>query len=78
MVLESLKPAEDGSGDVIVRLYESVRTATACELRVALPFRSVLATSMLESDGVAVPTHGAVMTLQFRPFEIKTLRLVMA
>jgi hypothetical protein len=33
---------------------------------------------MLESDGVAVPTHGAVMTLQFRPFEIKTLRLVMA
>jgi len=78
VVLESLKPAEDGSGDVIVRLYESVRTATACELRVALPFRSVLATSMLESDGVAVPTHGAVMTLQFRPFEIKTLRLVMA
>jgi hypothetical protein len=33
---------------------------------------------MLEDAGAELPTRGAVIPLQFRPFEIKTLRLLMA
>ena len=37
VVIETVKPAEDGSGDVVVRLYESKRMATRCTLTTTLP-----------------------------------------
>jgi len=75
IVIDTVKPAEDGSGDIIVRLYESMRTATPCTLTTALPVRSAEFTDMLENArGPATLTGGAV-AMTFRPFEIKTLRL---
>lgn len=75
IVLETVKPAEDGSGDVIVRLYEGMRTATRCTLQTALPVRAVSQTNLLEEDAQPLPFANGEIRLDFRPFEIKTLRL---
>jgi alpha-mannosidase len=76
VVIETVKPAEDGSGDIVVRLYESARTATRCVLHTTLPVRKVLETDMLEKTVRVIDRLGnGGIELDFRPFEIKTLRL---
>lgn len=79
IVIETAKPAEDGSGDIILRLYEAMRTATRCCLTTTLPIGMVRQTDMLENtlEGVEaiVEVNDGRMELDFRPFEIKTLRL---
>jgi len=76
VLVETVKPAEDGSGDVIIRLYEAARSATSCILRTHLPFHSVVSTDMLERRVASLRTRNGTIALRFRPFEIKTLRLV--
>jgi alpha-mannosidase len=78
IVLETVKPAEDGSGDVIVRLYEAMRTATRCTLTTALPVESAMQTNMLEEEPVVLSCQDGRIILDFRPFEIKTVRLRLA
>ena len=76
IIVDTVKPAEDGSGDVIVRLYESMRTATRCRLTTALPVGRAALTDMLENElDELVLEQGASLTLEFRPFEVKTIRL---
>jgi alpha-mannosidase len=75
VVIDTVKPAEDGSGDVVVRLYESMRTATRCTLCTTLPVGGAEQTNMLEEEGEAVAVHDGSIALDFRPFEIKTVRL---
>jgi len=74
VIIETVKLAEDGSGDVIVRLYEAMRTATTCTLTCALPAQRVTVVNMLEEkQGVARLKDGRA-ALDLRPFEIRTLR----
>ncbi len=79
VIIDTVKPAEDASGDLIVRLYESMRSATTCTLTGSLPFRLVVETDMLENTvGTldCIPAdHGSSVNLDFRAFEVKTLRL---
>jgi alpha-mannosidase len=75
IVLEAVKPAEDGSSDVILRLYESGRSATACTLSTLLPVHAAWECDMLETPGRGIPCVDARLSLDFRPFEIKTVRL---
>ena len=75
IIIEAVKPAEDGSGDVVVRLYESMHTATQCKLAVNLPAQGVQETDMLEHAQRALDLQSGQVALDFRPFEIKTLRL---
>ncbi len=75
VIIETVKPAEDGSGDVILRLYEAMRTATRCTLTSALPFTKAEETDMLEAKTASLPVTGNQIELDFRPFEIKTIRL---
>ncbi|MDD5707716.1 MAG: glycoside hydrolase family 38 C-terminal domain-containing protein [Kiritimatiellae bacterium] len=75
IILEAVKPAEDGSGDMILRLYESKRMATRCRLGTSLPVRKARAADMLEATGATLPLRSGRIDLKFRPFEIKTLRL---
>ncbi len=76
VIIEALKPAEDGSGDVIVRLYESMRTATRCTLTSRLPFGKAFETDFLEKNIRVLAENSNAIELDFHPFEIKTLRLV--
>ncbi|MDX9953873.1 MAG: glycoside hydrolase family 38 C-terminal domain-containing protein [Anaerolineae bacterium] len=76
VILETVKPAEDGSADIILRLYEAKRTATRCTLETDLPLKAVMQTNMLEETEAPLACAGGSIPLDFRPFEIKTLRLV--
>jgi alpha-mannosidase len=75
IVIETIKPAEDGSPDVILRLYESKRMATRCALTTALPAQSALQTDILENNARELNCADGKIELDFRPFEIKTVRL---
>jgi alpha-mannosidase len=76
VVIEAVKPAEDGSGDLIVRLYEAMRTATRCTLATTLPVTAASATNLTEEEALGeLPFADGRLGLDFRPFEIKTVRL---
>ncbi|MBM6995705.1 alpha-mannosidase [Paenibacillus sp. DXFW5] len=75
VVAETVKLAEDGSGDWIVRLYESKGASVACGLRFGLPIAAVYETNMLEEKLADLPHEGEEVSLQFRPFEVKTIRV---
>ena len=75
IVLETVKPAEDGSGDVIVRLYESKRMATRCVLTTTLPVEGASLANMLEEGEGDLMFENGHVGLDFRAFEIKTIRL---
>jgi alpha-mannosidase len=75
IILETVKPAEDGSPDLILRLYESKRMATSCALTTAFPLQAALQTDMLENQMSALACKDRQVVMDFRPFEIKTIRL---
>ncbi len=75
VVIDTVKPAEDGTGDVIVRLYECMRSQTHCTLTTAFELKAVTRTNMLEMPEEALPLVESKIALDFRPFEIKTLRI---
>ena len=72
----ALLPAEDGSGDWVVRLYHAYRGRTDCKLQWTLPVVQVDRTNMLEEviQRMAMPRNGE-LDLTLGPFEIQTLRL---
>ncbi len=75
VVIDSVKPAEDGSKDIIVRLYESMRSATRCTLASSLAVKSASQTNMVEEQIGKLTWDQGKVTLEFRPFEVKTVRL---
>ena len=75
-LVEAVKLAEDGSGDVVVRLYEAHGARTAGLLRAGFDYADVVRTDLLErtiEPSVERSPDGAV-ALTLRPFEIVTLR----
>ena len=75
-VVESVKLADDRSGDVIVRLYESLGARTTCTLRPAFRPASATLTDLLERPTTPLtPGDDGTLTLPLRPFQILTLRL---
>ncbi len=77
VVVETVKLAEDRSGDVVVRLYES-RGARACaRLAIGFGFTAVVETDLHEREvGVAAVAgfSGDRVALDLRPFQLVTLR----
>ena len=67
--MEALKLAEDGSGDVIVRVRETCGTASHASVQLCVP------ASATECDLVE-RALGAIdaADMRLRPFEVKTLR----
>ncbi|MCL2700392.1 MAG: glycosyl hydrolase-related protein [Phycisphaerae bacterium] len=75
IVIDTVKPAEDGSGDLVVRLYESLRSRTKTVLHVPPVISSAQQTDMLETPQRKLAIRDGKISLEFRPFEIKTVRL---
>jgi len=78
VIIDTVKPAEDGSGDVILRLYECKRSDTYCAMKTSLPVAEVFQTNMLETEQAKLVIENGRIPLDFRAFEIKTLRLRLA
>ena len=73
--VESVKMSEDGSGDLVIRLYESMGGSRTAVIHPFLPFRAVCICSIDENPGEILSVKDNTFTLSFRPFEIITLRL---
>ena len=67
--------AEDGSGDVILRLYEAKKASGPTVLKVNLPFSKVYLTDMLENVREELEWNGNGIKLYFKAFEVKTIRI---
>ncbi len=73
--IDTLKPAEDGSGDMILRLYEAKKGDTACRLHIGVPAAQIFACDMLENVRTELALDNGGVALHFGPFEVKTLRI---
>jgi alpha-mannosidase len=73
--VDAVKVADDGSGDLVVRLHEAVGNRT--RISVASPGRITDAwrCNLLEEVGAGEEVGDGVVTLALRPFQIVTLRL---
>lgn len=78
MIVEAVKLADDRSGDVVVRLYESRGTRARATLTTVFPLASATATDLLERPLADPTSHrhaGDGVEVTLRPFQILTLRL---
>jgi alpha-mannosidase len=77
VVVESVKLADDRSGDVIVRVYEATGGVGAATMRAAFPLAGAADADLLEAAGSELPVDpdGASVRFAMRPFQIRTLRL---
>ncbi|MEU7554974.1 glycoside hydrolase family 38 C-terminal domain-containing protein [Streptomyces sp. NPDC044571] len=79
VVVEAVKLAEDRSGDVVVRLYESRGGRAAATLTADFPVVAATESDLLEralaGTAVAAPTAQSAVPLTLRPFQIVTVRL---
>jgi alpha-mannosidase len=77
VVIETVKLAEDGSGDVVVRLYESHGSRSTATIATAFPHTGVIETDLLEretaTDAVTASSASGA-TVSLRPFQLVTLR----
>ena len=72
--VEAVKPCEDAQRAFIVRMYEAEGTFTNAKVSFFDGTKSVKITNMLEEEQGEVESI-APAKLQFRPFEIKTLKV---
>lgn len=75
IIIDTVKYAEDESGDLIIRLYECMNTKTSTVLRVDFDVKSVFETNMLEEAEKEASFCKNEAKLDFRAFEVKTLRI---
>lgn len=73
VIIDTLKPAEDGSGDLILRLYESKKADTYFHVLSGLPVKTIQRCDLLENPVGELEEADAA--LHVRPFEVLTLRV---
>jgi alpha-mannosidase len=71
-----VKLAEDGSGDLVVRLYEAFGNVVAAQLQLGVDHAGVIETDLLERSVPSIALRGDG-SLRLRPFQILTLRFAM-
>ncbi|MFJ6678724.1 alpha-mannosidase [Microbacterium sp. NPDC091382] len=77
VIVEAVKLADDGSGDVIVRLYEALGSARTAQLAAGFAVRAVTQTDLLEREieSTALRRSTDTIRLELSPFQLVTLRL---
>ncbi|MET8275649.1 glycoside hydrolase family 38 C-terminal domain-containing protein [Streptomyces sp. NPDC005096] len=83
VTVEAVKLADDGSGDVVVRLYESLGGRAQAVLRPGFPLGKVQVTDLLERPLAGQPAEVSAaregeVAVTLRPFQILTVRLTPA
>jgi alpha-mannosidase len=75
VVIEAVKAADDRSGDVVLRCYESLGGRAAAALELSFPVRQAWVTDLLERPlGELEVGPGNTVGLKLRPFQVLTLR----
>jgi alpha-mannosidase len=74
IILEAVKKAE-GSDAIILRLYEASGSAQQASMESVFSVKKTLLTNMLEQEQEELALQGGRISLEFRGFEIKTLKL---
>ena len=76
ITVEAVKLADDESGDVVVRLYESNGGRAEGVLRTGFPLAGARITDLLERPlADEVSADGDSVAVSLRPFQILTIRL---
>ncbi|HWV79737.1 MAG TPA: glycosyl hydrolase-related protein, partial [Isoptericola sp.] len=75
VVVETVKLAEDGSGDVVVRLYESLGGRARARVTPAFEHTGVVVTDLLERPLDVASRDGDDVLLELTPFQVVTLRV---
>ncbi|OXS34984.1 alpha-mannosidase [Streptomyces sp. XY006] len=75
VTVEAVKLADDTSGDVVVRLYESRGGRATGVLRTGFPLAGAQITDLLERPLQDADLTGGAVAVALRPFQILTLRL---
>jgi alpha-mannosidase len=78
VLVETVKLADDRSGDIVVRLYESRGGRARATLTAGFPVSAAHETDLLESPLTARTYAADGVPLTLRPFQILTLRLTPA
>jgi alpha-mannosidase len=73
--LAAVKPADAGAG-IVLRLVEAHGRAGTASVRLGFDVGEARQTDLLEDDGRRLAARGRWLRLRFRPFEIRTVRLV--
>ena len=74
VIVEAVKPAEDGSDSFVMRLYECEGSRCEAKLSVAENVKRAVITNLLEDEKEEIPVESGVVSLPFGPFEIKTVK----
>lgn len=83
VILETVKMAEDGENHLILRLYEAIGKHTSCVVSAGFKISKLWETTMEENAPstamlpVKLLENKSDILLNFAPFEIKTLRLIL-
>ena len=75
VLIETIKKAEDGNG-YILRLYESHRKRGLVEIASCFPIKIAWETNLLEENLARCSILDSKIHIEFKPFEIKTLRVI--
>ena len=77
VIIECIKiPENNTEGGLILRLYESLGGKCRTTLRFSRAIHCAAETDMLEDNPRLLPVQGKNINLEFRPFEIKTIRVM--
>jgi alpha-mannosidase len=74
VLLDTIKPAEDGDG-WILRFYEFGGRTASTPIKLGMPFRSITAVDLRESGDQNISLADGTFQLDFTPFQIRTIRL---
>ena len=77
IVVETVKCAEDGRG-IIVRMYECQRQRGEFTLSSCFPITKAWRTNILEQNQQEIPVEGGQLRFAIKPYQIVTLRLIIA
>jgi alpha-mannosidase len=73
--VDAVKPADDGSGDLVVRLHEACGDRARVSVRTDGRIVAASRCNLLEEPGEGFEVSDGILALTLRPFELVTLRL---
>src|SRR4051794_1469885 len=73
--ITAVKQADDGSGDLIVRLYEACGDRVVATVRTPSPIGNAFGCNLLEEPVRGIECSDGIVSLTLLPFQIVTLRL---